>query len=280
MVATIIFSVPGGCNLQATQFGTCIQDAGVVAVPSLPVRVNGRTIKCAGVQEDPVNHRCSLFALLIVAVLQACSSAPPRPVAAPDPRLATRNLGEARKVVGNESGIMVNAEIYNSAQIDASSTVIVVCEIENRRHESIAIADIIPVSTYDAESRTITVQLGSEVPGTQLVPRLLEVKPGETRKLTLGAHMNVQIPHLGPMLAIPRELQVKVNFLGDARPFAKLVDIPEKAVHDPDLANELFAKWVEGNEAVLTNAVPVHWSLLPVDSAAANMSADTGGSKH
>ena len=50
-----------------------------------------------------------------------------------------------------------------------------------------------------------------------------------------------------------------MNFLGDPSPFEKLIAIPERAVHDPVLAAQLFPKWVEGNETVFTNALPMRW---------------------
>jgi len=52
---------------------------------------------------------------------------------------------------------------------------------------------------------------------------------------------------------------LRVNFLGDSAPFVKLVDIPEKAVRDRELAAELFPKWVEKNETVTTNTLPMRW---------------------
>ena len=44
-----------------------------------------------------------------------------------------------------------------------------------------------------------------------------------------------------------------------SKPFEKLIDIPERAVRDPELAKELFPKWVEQNETVVTNALPMRW---------------------
>ena len=41
--------------------------------------------------------------------------------------------------------------------------------------------------------------------------------------------------------------------------FEKLISIPERAVHDPQLAEQLFPKWVEGNETVFTNTLPMRW---------------------
>ena len=47
-----------------------------------------------------------------------------------------------------------------------------------------------------------------------------------------------------------------------------LVAIPERAVHDPQLAARLFAKWVEGNETVFTNALPMRWVMAAEETPA------------
>ena len=61
----------------------------------------------------------------------------------------------------------------------------------------------------------------------------------------------------------PNALRIRLNFLGDAKPFEKLIGISERAVHDPVLAADLFPKWVEQNESVITNVLPMHWIGTP-----------------
>ena len=51
--------------------------------------------------------------------------------------------------------------------------------ITNQRENTIAVADLVPVSSFDNETRTITVHIGSEVPGEILLPRLITIAPGD-----------------------------------------------------------------------------------------------------
>jgi hypothetical protein len=195
-----------------------------------------------------------------VLVSYSCASTP-APAPAGATQRAPADLKHGLKAVGSESDVVVTAEIYNGNYISTASTITIVYEVQNRRTTPIAVADIVPSTSYDAQSRTILVQLGSEVPGSELLPRLVEIAPGMSQKFTAGAHTNIQVPYIGAMLAVPRQLQIKINFLGDVQPFVKLLNISQKAVHDRTLASELFPQWVEQNETVLMNTLPVHWTI-------------------
>jgi hypothetical protein len=184
----------------------------------------------------------------------ACNSAsPPAPAAKP----GTINMKEPRRMVGTENNVRVDAEIYGEDMIQGAS-IAIKYEITNQRATPILIADLIAQSNYDPETRTVTVDIGSEIPGEELLPRLLSIPAGERRSFNTGAHINVHMPP-NSRLPKPHALQLRVNFLGDPAPFLKLVDIPERAVHDKKLADELFPKWVEVTETVTTNALPMRW---------------------
>ena len=182
-----------------------------------------------------------LFALLFVA---ACST-------------ATVDMTEPRRVVGTESAVRVDAQITD--EIRPGSPVGITYQITNQRTEAIAVADILPDTTWDDETRTLTVSIGSEVPGETTLPRLIRIGPGETKAFTTTARIARLLPagSADPRAVSRTLLRLKVNFLGDTAPFRELLDIPEKMVVDSKRADELFTVWLERNEVVYTNAVPV-----------------------
>jgi len=170
------------------------------------------------------------------------------------------DMAEPRRVVGTESAVRIDAEITDELRPGSPLTITYV--ITNQRAVAIAIADILPETTFDRETRTVTVSIGSEVPGAVTLPRLVRIGPGEKKSFTTSARLMGMVPvvTVDPRLSSQTLLRLKVNFLGDTAPFVELIDIPERAVADQKRADELFGPWLERNEVVYTNAVPIQVS--------------------
>ena len=194
-----------------------------------------------------------VFALTLLAA--ACSSTSPP---APASTTGKIDMKEARRMVGTENNVRVDAEIYGEDLVQGAS-IAIKYDVTNQRAQPILIADLIPQANYDPDTRTVTIDIGSEIPGEEFLPRLISIPSGARRSFNGGAHINIRMPMQSPWTPKPRALQLRVNFLGDTTPFLRLIDIPEKAVRDRQLAAELFPKWVEGNETVTTNALPMRW---------------------
>jgi hypothetical protein len=175
------------------------------------------------------------------------------------------DMKEPRRLVATDNDVRFDVQVRGDT-LAPSNDIPVDYVVTNNRETPIAIAELIPDSTYDSETQTVTITFGSEVPGEQFLPRLILIKPGEHKGFSQAARVNVPITEMvsqNPFHRYPNGLRVRLNFLGDASPFMKLVGISERVVHDPALANELFPKWVEQNESVITSVLPMHWIGTP-----------------
>lgn len=186
--------------------------------------------------------------VFVVPFLAACSA-------------ATVDMSEPRRLVGTESSVRVDAEI-GSDELGPGTAVPLTCQITNGRDRTIAVADILPHVSYDADTRVITVSLGSEVPGESTLPRLIAIAPGETKSIAVSVRTSLGVPaqSSNPARAYPEAIRVKVNFLNDTTSFADLIAMQQKAVVDAGRADQVFPLWIERNEAVYTNAVPIRWT--------------------
>ena len=195
----------------------------------------------------------SLVLLLLIAA--ACSTTQPV------------NMSEPRRVVGTENDVRIDAEVFGDT-LSPNVSIPIKYDISNNRSNTILIADLLLNATYDPETFTVTVDIGSEIPGEQYLPRLISIPSGGKKSFSAAAHVSImQNPSATPFAPRPNALRLRVNFLDDPQPFAKLIDIPERAVRDRQLAAAIFPKWVEKNETVVTNALPMRWrSTVPNDA--------------
>jgi hypothetical protein len=179
------------------------------------------------------------------------------------------DMNEPRRIVGTEESVRVDAQVTGD-EVRPGSKVPVAYEVTNMRQTAIAIAEVVPVTSYDQETNTFTVDIGSEVPGNELLPRLVEIGPGQTQTFRIIANIQPLMPPRSLATPLPpAELRLKVNFLGDTKPFRMLIGIPERAVADHTLADQLFPLWLERNEIVYTNSVPMKWGERRADPVTA-----------
>jgi hypothetical protein len=213
-----------------------------------------------------MNRSHALPLLLLLLAATGCAS------------VAPVNMNATRRVVGTEDSVRVDAEITGE-ELRTGTPVPITYEVTNQRKERIAIADMVTDSSYDAETNTLTVNVGSEVPGASLLPRLIAIEPGEKKTFSTTARLSSLVirptanPNYRPSLA----LRLKVNFLGDTAGFEDLILMDEKALNDAKRADEVFHVWLERNEAVYTNTVPMRWMGRTPDATTAAPPPDPAG---
>ncbi|HYO76494.1 MAG TPA: hypothetical protein VE010_08525 [Thermoanaerobaculia bacterium] len=167
------------------------------------------------------------------------------------------DMNEPRRIVGTENSVRVDAQVA-AEEARPGAQIPITYEVTNLRSTPIAIAEMVPETSYDREANIITVSIGSEVPGNQLLPRLIEIAPGAKKSFSTAARMQYVLATTGSPRPRPAAaFRLKVNFLGDTEPFRQLIGMKENAISDPQLADALFPLWLERNEVVYTNSIPM-----------------------
>ena len=174
---------------------------------------------------------------------------------------ANIDMNDPRRVVGRESDVRVDAQLLQDT-VSPGSVVAVTYQIQNFTAAPIAIADRVTTASYDADTATITLAIGAEVPQDGRMPHVATIGPGEKKVFRTGATPALNAAALRSSLATrPRYVQVKVTVLRDVAPFSPLIDSQQQARTAPMLPDALFDKWFEANDTILLNTVPVRFSL-------------------
>jgi hypothetical protein len=167
---------------------------------------------------------------------------------------ASINMDDPRRALGREDDVRVDAQLTTDT-VAPGTPVAVTFQIQNLTREQIAIADKVASASYDPETRTITITIGSEVPQENM-PLVTVIKPNEKRVLRAAATPVFTAAATRARLgATPRYVQVKVSILRDLAPFRALIDMQAKGPQR--LSDELFELWFESNDTILLNSVPV-----------------------
>ncbi|HEX9982202.1 MAG TPA: hypothetical protein VGF69_02970 [Thermoanaerobaculia bacterium] len=173
---------------------------------------------------------------------------------------ASVNMDDPRRALGREDDVRVDAQIFQET-VSSGSPIAVTYQIQNLTASTVAIAAKTASATYDPETQTITVSIGSEVPDSGHMPQLVTIAPGEKKTLQVAATPQFVLPRVqSPYVSAPRYVQVKVNILRHLEPFVPLIERQGKSPNQRiALSDELFDRWLESNDAIFLNAIPVRW---------------------
>jgi hypothetical protein len=175
-------------------------------------------------------------------------------------RAAGVDFKDPRRALGREDDIKVDAQMLQET-LSPGSPISVTYQIENLTAAPIAIADKVADATFDADSQTITLTIGAEIPQGAAMPHLTVIAPGQTRAFRIGASAQVLIANAkSPWAHVPRYVQITVNVLRDLNPFANLLAQQAKSAAAPPLPNDLFDTWVASVSSVELNVLPVRWT--------------------
>jgi hypothetical protein len=172
---------------------------------------------------------------------------------------ASVDFNDPRRALGRDNDVRVDAQLLQDT-ISSNSPLNVTYQIENFSSSTIAIADKVADASFDADTRTITLSIGAEVPPGPTLPHMVIIKPGEKRILSGGAVVQIMVPQTRtPWTVVPRYVQIRVAVLRDIAPFVKLIEEQRRSSISPALPSDMFDRWVERTNSVFLNAIPVRW---------------------
>lgn len=175
-------------------------------------------------------------------------------------RAARVDFNDPRRALGREDNIKIDAEMTQDT-ISAGAPISVTYQVENLSDSPIAIADKVMDATFDADSQTITMTIGAEIPPGEAMPHLTTIAPGQKRSFRAGAAARIVVANVrGPFARVPRFVQIIVNVMRDITPFANLIAMQARSAVAPTLPNELFDQWVASVSSVELNTLPVRWT--------------------
>jgi len=167
------------------------------------------------------------------------------------------DMDDPRRLIGRENDIRIDAQLVRDT-VTPGTPIGVTYQIQNFTDAPIAIADRVASASYDADTLTIVVSIGSETPQEHM-PRMITVGPGEKKLLRTSATPSLlPTPTRAAFVSAPRYVQVKVTILRDVAPFRALIaNQTHGAQRFPD---ELFDAWFECNDTILLNSVPIQFA--------------------
>lgn len=187
------------------------------------------------------------FTVVTVVVLEAAAA-----------QAAHVDMNDPRRALGREDDVRVDAQMTQDS-VGVGSPISVTYQIHNLTSAPIAVADKVTDVSYDEETATITMSIGSEVPAGGAMPHLVTVAPGEKKTLAASASFNVPVVMRAGFRGAPRYVVVKVNVLRNVEPFTPLIAQQGKTVAPLRLSDAQFDAWMEANDAIFLNAIPVRW---------------------
>ena len=173
---------------------------------------------------------------------------------------ASIDMNDPRRALGREGDVRVDAQLV-SETVGHGAPIIVTWQIQNFTELPVAVATRVIDASYDADSRTITVAIGSEVPDEGNMPEMTLVAAGEKKVFRSAASLAISPAALrGSRGGAPRFVQVKVSILRDLDPFAAMIETQTPDAPPQRLSDALFEQWFESTDTIFLNTLPVQWT--------------------
>jgi hypothetical protein len=181
-------------------------------------------------------------------------------------RAARVDMNDPRRAVGREDDVRIDAELTQET-VASGSPVAITYQVENLSNDPIAIAEKECDVSFDADDQAVVVSIGLDVPKNGVMPKLVVLAPNEKKTFTAGGVVRVTVRADGnPFVAVPRYVQIKVNILRGLNLFRQLIERQTRATAPVALNDAQFEQWLENNDTILLNEIPVGYSATAKDA--------------
>jgi hypothetical protein len=188
------------------------------------------------------------------------------------------DMDDPRRALGREDDVRIDAQLLTDT-VSPGLPIGVTYQIQNLTKTAVAVAEKRCEASYDPDSRLITVSVGAEVPVDGAMPKMAIIGPGEKKTFTAGVVFRMATPSMRtPQTGAPRAVQIKVNILRDLTPFEDVLkrqQLQQQAANIP-LSDQQFVQWLEGNDAIFLNPIPIQFTPARPNAAGADASGRGG----
>ena len=87
------------------------------------------------------------------------------------------DMDDPRRTVGREDNVRIDAQLVQDT-VSPGSVIGIAYQIENLSAAPVAVAAKVASATYDQDTRTITLSIGSEVPDDGKMPHIVTIQIG------------------------------------------------------------------------------------------------------
>ena len=173
----------------------------------------------------------------------------------------TIDMNNPRRAVGMEDEIRVDAQLTTEF-VTPSSPLGLTYQIHNLSQRPVAVATGECEASYDTDTGTITLSVGSEVPKNGEMPAVALVSVGETRTFTASAIVRMMMTRMRP-----RFVEIKVNVLRDLSSLADLIERRRHSTGRIRMSDAQFDQWIGANQSIVLNTIPVSYRPAEVSRA-------------
>ncbi len=186
------------------------------------------------------------------------------------------DMKDPRRALAREDNIRIDAQLLQDT-LQPNGPIGVTYQVENLSNAPIAIADRISDVDFNPDDVTLTLTIGAETLTGKTLPHLVVIAPGEKKTLRSGGIVHGVLNGHGPFAVVPHSVLICVNVLRDVAPFRQAIAAQQKPNAVVAVTNDMFDHWIDSNDSIELNSLPVRWSSQPKDGVAGADEPAPGG---